>query len=83
MSNGNPHLPNAESKNPDSSFVVYAKESNPTTIEFDEWYGNKREAFGGDDGSEFIPVEAFEDWIKTHPKSKAFRISLTPKSLKI
>ena len=36
--------------------VVYAKECDPTKLEFDEWWGVKQASFGGDDGVEFIDI---------------------------
>lgn len=37
--------------------VVYAKECDPTTMEFDAWWAAKNDIFGGDDGVEFLPVD--------------------------
>jgi hypothetical protein len=34
--------------------VVYARECNPKTMSFDEWWSAKQSSFGGDDGVEFI-----------------------------
>jgi len=36
-------------KKDDKAFVVYAKECNPDTMAFDDWWANKRASFGGDD----------------------------------
>ena len=41
----------------DSRLVVYARECNPDTMAFDDWWGNKRASFGGDDGVEFLNVQ--------------------------
>jgi hypothetical protein len=84
MSNGNPHFHDpAQPDSPEHSFVVYPKECNPKTLPFDEWYYNKREAFGGDDGCEFISQEAIENFFLKKPKSRTFNIDLTPKRMKI
>lgn len=84
MSNGNPHFHNPNNpENPKSSFVVYAKECDPHKLPFDEWYENKRAAFGGDDGSEFISAETIEEWFMRNPKKKTFNIDLTPSRMKI
>jgi hypothetical protein len=34
--------------------VAYAVQCNPKTMDFDAWWQNKRDSFGGDDGVEFI-----------------------------
>ena len=40
--------------------VVYARECDPTKLEFDAWWAAKRATFGDDDGIEFIPIEDIE-----------------------
>jgi Protein of unknown function (DUF3085) len=53
--------PLAASRKPgDSNFVVYARECDPTKLEFDTWWANKRASFGGDDGVEFIAMADIE-----------------------
>ena len=47
-------------KENESAFIVYAKECDPTKMEFDECWENKRASFGGDDGAEFIDLEETE-----------------------
>lgn len=47
MHNGTP--PDGE-----KNVVAYATECDPTTMEFDDWWENKRATFGGDDGVDFI-----------------------------
>lgn len=61
MSNGNPHLPKDEANPDESSLVCYADECNPETLDFDEWWDNKRASFGGDDGVEFLEAEFFDN----------------------
>lgn len=39
----------------EESVVVYARECDPTKMEFDDWWDAKRASFGGDDGVDFIP----------------------------
>jgi Protein of unknown function (DUF3085) len=56
MSNGKPGLP-ASPGEKSKEFVAYANECNPETLDFETWWSNKRESFGGDDGVEFIPFE--------------------------
>ena len=41
----------------DNRLVVYARECNPDTMAFDDWWDNKRASFGGDDGVEFLNVQ--------------------------
>lgn len=58
MSNGDPGLLSGEgSKN----VVAYAKECDPTKLEFDEWWSAKQSTFGGDDGIAFIELEAIPE----------------------
>lgn len=49
MHNGN----RPDGENP---VVVYARECDPTKMEFDDWWDAKRASFGGDDGVDFIPA---------------------------
>jgi hypothetical protein len=49
------------------AFVAYADEINPEKLAFDEWWYNKRQAFGGDDGCCFISVKDAEWWINGTP----------------
>jgi hypothetical protein len=58
MSNGKPALPRDDKE--EGSKVCYADQCNPNKMEFDDWWSNKREAFGGDDGVEFIPMNVLE-----------------------
>jgi hypothetical protein len=56
--------PRAASRKPgDGNFVVYARECDPTKLEFDTWWANKRASFGGDDGVEFIAMADIEQLI--------------------
>lgn len=82
MSNG---LPAMEKDDPNR--VVYCKESDPTVLDFDTWYDNKRAIFGGDDGIEVIEVEVFEKsltkGLNRDPKAKWFTMTLSSKGLRI
>jgi hypothetical protein len=60
MSNGTPHLPRDENNPDERSLVCYADECNPETLDFENWWENKRASFGGDDGADFIEAGAFE-----------------------
>jgi hypothetical protein len=58
MSPGRPHLPKED--NPEHHHVIYAVECDPDTMEFDDWWINKQNSFGGDDGCETIPLSLFD-----------------------
>lgn len=49
-------------KSIEGGHVAYAREANPKTLDFDEWWSAKRESFGPDDGVDFLPV----DFLKEH-----------------
>lgn len=58
MSNGAPgffKFPKEPKKG--DQVVVYANEINPITMEFDDWWHNKQECFGGDDNVELISLD--------------------------
>lgn len=40
--------------------ICYARECNPETMSFDEWWNNKRRSWGGDDGVETLTKEEVE-----------------------
>jgi len=44
--------------------VVYADECNPQTMDFDDWWENKRASFGGDDGVEFLDLKGIESLVE-------------------
>jgi hypothetical protein len=48
--------------------IVYARECDPTKLEFDTWWESKRATFGGDDGIEFISIEEIESLVAAPPK---------------
>jgi hypothetical protein len=52
----------------DRRLVVYAKECDPTKLDFDTWWENKRASFGGDDGVEFFELAEIERLASTAPK---------------
>jgi hypothetical protein len=66
MSNGNPH----------QKLVAYAKQCDPTKMEFDQWWAAKQATFGGDDGVEFIDLAAI-------PESGDIQIEMTPETMTI
>lgn len=68
---------NANRKKDDSLFVVYANECDPTKLEFDVWWENKRRSFGGDDGAEFIALSEIESIIAKAKKHLVIELSTT------
>jgi hypothetical protein len=47
--------------------VAYARECNPETMAFGDWWQAKGDGFGGDDGIEFIPLARAKQWLaKSH-----------------
>jgi hypothetical protein len=81
MSNGSPAQLKEEGKT--SRVVVYAKESNPDSLEFDDWYTAKEVIFGGDDGSEPLPLSMFESIMAKRKDSEDFKIKLTKSKIQV
>ncbi|WP_409562700.1 DUF3085 domain-containing protein [Hyphomicrobium sp. MC8b] len=50
--------------------VVYADECNPSALDFDTWWTNKRASFGGDDGCEFIDIAPIRALAANPPKPR-------------
>jgi hypothetical protein len=65
--------------------IVYAKECDPTKLEFDDWWQVKRATFGGDDGIEFISIEEIERISAGLPGEQPMSlcINFTPKRMTI
>lgn len=62
--------------------VAYAQESDPTNKtdeEFDDWYGVKNEAFGGDDGCEFVTAKNIQKWLGACKDQTLMFMDLTPR----
>jgi Protein of unknown function (DUF3085) len=79
MSNGKPGLPLDENG---KQFMVYADQINPLTMAFDDWWANKRTAFGGDDGADMIPLSEIEQALATYRAGEALQLELTPKAMR-
>jgi hypothetical protein len=61
--------------------VVYAKECDPTKLNFDKWWQAKRASFGGDDGVEFISLSEIDGLLipaKTGMQAEQFIIDISP-----
>lgn len=59
--------------------VVYAEECNPETMEFDDWWENKRATFGGDDGADYLEVSLIEP----HLQGEFLELRLTPQNIEV
>ena len=44
--------------------VVYANECNPDTQPFDEWWANKNDTFGGDDGVDYFEAAQIRECVR-------------------
>jgi hypothetical protein len=77
-------MPNTESE---TRTIAYAKECDPTKLDFDEWWQVKRATFGGDDGVEFISIEEIERLAASAPqpsmKPRYLAIAMTPEQLSL
>lgn len=79
MSNGTPQLLVKEGKS--RNVVAYAAESNPDT-DPDGCWDAKRRIFGGDDGSEPLPLAMFEQAMKL-PDEATFKIKITSHQIRV
>ena len=80
MSNGSPADDTGETNT--KLFVSYAKGCNPEADDFDTWYNNKVDWFGGDDGCDAL------DWCETIGQqliagAKTIRIGITANNMKL
>jgi len=75
-------MPNSDG---DTRTIAYAKECDPTKLDFDEWWNVKRATFGGDDGVEFISLEEMDRISAGRPgaEPKSLCINLTPTRMTI
>ena len=67
--------------------VVYAHECDPTKLDFETWWANKRASFGGDDGVEFIDLKDIDRLLVPFQTAKKqprhLRIEITPESFSL
>lgn len=54
------NMPSEDVRQAGIQHVVYARQANPETMAFEEWYQAKRDIFGADDGVEFLSAESVE-----------------------
>src|SRR3954462_14759989 len=64
-------------------FVVYARECNPETMDFDSWWTAKNTGFGGDDGVVDIEFVDLERMLAPYPPGMALEVELTPTTIAI
>lgn len=57
MHNGKAHDDKTSDGKDKRQPLVYAKECNPETMDFDAWWDAKQDTWGGDDGVEFIEAK--------------------------
>lgn len=86
MSNGQPYLPKPGVTEPNHSLVVYAEECNPDK-DPDGWWDAKEAYYGGDDGSDTIPLSEIDSLFQTAKElgitPKRFAINMMPTSFKL
>ena len=62
--------------------IVYARECDPTKLDFETWWANKRASFGGDDGVEFVDLKDIDRLVAPFRTAKKqprhMRIEITP-----
>ena len=82
MSNSKDGIKNLNSaKGPPKLLVAYADKCNPVGT-CEDWYANKRQAFGGDDGIEFLPIEFIEAAL-AKAKNGQMALLVTPMSISV
>lgn len=52
----------------DKPLVVYARECDPTKLDFDTWWAAKQASWGGDDGVEYLEAEDIRAMGKNPPE---------------
>jgi len=82
MSNGKPNL-QIEGGKPNQSFVVYAREIDPTTLPFDTWWEAKRRIFGRDDGADLVPLDAIETALATYRPDEPLILDITTNGISV
>lgn len=68
-------------KGKEKADVVYAKECDPTTLDFDTWWNNTKTIVGGDDCVITLPVTMFEQAIASG--SETFQIQLLQREIRV
>jgi Protein of unknown function (DUF3085) len=67
--------------------IVYAHECDPTKLDFETWWANKRASFGGDDGVEFIGLKEIDriaaPFQTSRRRPQHFLITISPERLSL
>jgi hypothetical protein len=67
--------------------IVYSRECDPTKLDFETWWANKRASFGGDDGVDFIDIKDIDRLVVPFRTAKKeprhLRIEITPERFSI
>ena len=67
--------------------IVYACECDPTKLDFETWWANKRRSFGGDDGVEFIGLKEIDrlaaPFRTTNRRPRHLRIEISPETFSL
>ncbi len=67
--------------------IVYARECDPTKMDFETWWANKRASFGGDDGVGFIglkePDRLAAAFQTARRRPQHFLITISPERLSL
>ena len=61
------NVPIEEVKAAGVAHVAYADQVNPELLDFEDWWGAKRESFGADDGTVFISEQMFRSALEKTP----------------
>jgi Protein of unknown function (DUF3085) len=67
--------------------IVYARECDPTKLDFETWWANKDASFGGDDGVEFIYLNDIDELVgvygTTNREPRYLRIEISPEKFSL
>ncbi len=67
--------------------IVYARERDPTKLDFETWWANKSATFGSDDGVDFIPLRDIDaiaaEFLKSKQRPRHFHVDITPENFSI
>ncbi len=73
-------MPNTASAN----CTIYARECDPTKLDFDTWWHNKNASFGADDGVEFLSMETVKNLAAAlFAKPRFLVIGLAPDNMSV
>lgn len=73
--------PSVMSPGQETAVLAYAHEANPDKLEFDDWYGAARAIMGGDDCCEALPIEWFQEAVKSGKRT--FRLQILARSIRM